>query len=123
MGSAALLTIRGLNMGGRLLEIRFVCGGGGRGIRTPGTVTRSVVFKTTAIDHSAIPPRFDFRRFLILHDRLSCDVGDGFGARIAGWHGSAFCPGAPRMRAQSYRNTTRYTNRSVRVALGDLEAF
>jgi hypothetical protein len=31
--------------------------GGGRGIRTPGTVSRSVVFKTTAIDHSAIPPR------------------------------------------------------------------
>jgi hypothetical protein len=30
--------------------------GGGRGIRTPGTVTGSVVFKTTAIDHSAIPP-------------------------------------------------------------------
>jgi hypothetical protein len=32
--------------------------GGGRGIRTPGTVAGSVVFKTTAIDHSAIPPRF-----------------------------------------------------------------
>ena len=31
--------------------------GGGRGIRTPGTVSGSVVFKTTAIDHSAIPPR------------------------------------------------------------------
>ena len=30
--------------------------GGGRGIRTPGTVARTVVFKTTAIDHSAIPP-------------------------------------------------------------------
>ena len=32
-------------------------GGGGRGIRTPGTLPGSVVFKTTAIDHSAIPPR------------------------------------------------------------------
>jgi hypothetical protein len=31
--------------------------GGGRGIRTPGTVSGAVVFKTTAIDHSAIPPR------------------------------------------------------------------
>jgi hypothetical protein len=31
--------------------------GGGRGIRTPGTLPGSVVFKTTAIDHSAIPPR------------------------------------------------------------------
>src|SRR5438270_9833604 len=30
--------------------------GGGRGIRTPGTVSGAVVFKTTAIDHSAIPP-------------------------------------------------------------------
>ena len=29
-------------------------------IRTPGTVTGSVVFKTTAIDHSAIPPRASF---------------------------------------------------------------
>jgi hypothetical protein len=41
---------------------------GGRGIRTPGTVTRSVVFKTTAIDHSAIPPRGNVRGFTILHD-------------------------------------------------------
>ncbi len=31
--------------------------GGERGIRTPGTLPGSVVFKTTAIDHSAIPPR------------------------------------------------------------------
>ena len=34
-------------------------GGGGRGIRTPGTLPGTVVFKTTAIDHSAIPPRRD----------------------------------------------------------------
>ena len=33
--------------------------GGGRGIRTPGTLPGTVVFKTTAIDHSAIPPRRD----------------------------------------------------------------
>ena len=37
-------------------------GGGGRGIRTPGTVSGSVVFKTTAIDHSAIPPHAHFIR-------------------------------------------------------------
>jgi hypothetical protein len=30
--------------------------GGGRGIRTPGTVPRTAVFKTAAIDRSAIPP-------------------------------------------------------------------
>jgi hypothetical protein len=29
---------------------------GGRGIRTPGTLPGTVGFKTTAIDHSAIPP-------------------------------------------------------------------
>src|SRR4030095_14311731 len=29
---------------------------GGRGIRTPGTVSRSTVFKTAAFNHSAIPP-------------------------------------------------------------------
>src|SRR6476646_1667144 len=34
--------------------------GGERGIRTPGTVSGSVVFKTTAIDHSAISPRWQF---------------------------------------------------------------
>ena len=32
--------------------------GGGGGIRTPGTLPGTVVFKTTAIDHSAIPPAF-----------------------------------------------------------------
>ena len=29
---------------------------GGRGIRTPGTVSRTTVFKTAAFNHSAIPP-------------------------------------------------------------------
>ncbi len=32
--------------------------GGGRGIRTPGTVSRTAVFKTAGINHSPIPPRF-----------------------------------------------------------------
>ena len=31
--------------------------GGGRGIRTPGTLSGSTVFKTAALNHSAIPPR------------------------------------------------------------------
>jgi hypothetical protein len=30
--------------------------GGGRGIRTPGTVSRTVVFKTTRFNRSRIPP-------------------------------------------------------------------
>jgi hypothetical protein len=29
---------------------------GGRGIRTPGPLARTTVFKTAAFDHSAIPP-------------------------------------------------------------------
>ncbi len=32
----------------------YICGE--RGIRTPGPLTRSTVFKTAAIDHSAISP-------------------------------------------------------------------
>jgi hypothetical protein len=35
--------------------------GGERGIRTPGTLPGTVVFKTTAIDHSAISPFIDRR--------------------------------------------------------------
>ena len=31
--------------------------GGGTGIRTPGTLARSLVFKTSAFNHSAIPPQ------------------------------------------------------------------
>ncbi len=32
--------------------------GGGRGIRTPETLTGLTVFKTAAFNHSAIPPLF-----------------------------------------------------------------
>ena len=39
--------------------------GGGRGIRTPGTLPGTVVFKTTALNRSAIPPRHDFSKFAI----------------------------------------------------------
>ena len=38
--------------------------GGGRGIRTPGTLTRSTVFKTAAFNHSAIPPALRVQRVL-----------------------------------------------------------
>lgn len=40
-------------------EYRWYSGfyvGGERGIRTPGPLTRSTVFKTAAFDHSAISP-------------------------------------------------------------------
>ena len=36
--------------------------GGERGIRTPGTLPGTAVFKTAAIDHSAISPLLDRRR-------------------------------------------------------------
>ena len=36
---------------------RATATGGGRGIRTPGTLSGSTVFKTAALNHSAIPPR------------------------------------------------------------------
>ena len=35
--------------------------GGGRGIRTPGTVSRTVVFKTTRFNRSRIPPQDIYR--------------------------------------------------------------
>ena len=34
----------------------YTVSGGGRGIRTPGDISATVVFKTTALDRSAIPP-------------------------------------------------------------------
>ncbi len=43
--------------GGLLKTLIINCpAGGGRGIRTPGTVPRTAVFKTAALNHSAIPP-------------------------------------------------------------------
>ena len=36
--------------------------GGGRGIRTPGTVSRTAIFKTAAFNRSAIPPHQDYTR-------------------------------------------------------------
>jgi hypothetical protein len=38
------------------VQLSFVIEHGGRGIRTPGTVSRPTVFKTAALNHSAIPP-------------------------------------------------------------------
>ena len=52
----------------QIINIKCVCfqhvvgeetvySGGGGGIRTPGTLARSTVFKTAAFNHSATPPR------------------------------------------------------------------
>ena len=53
--------------------------GGGRGIRTPGTLPGTAVFKTAAIDHSAIPPRRRCTRqtvhsFVIVLPESRCSV-------------------------------------------------
>src|SRR4051812_24633470 len=53
--------------------------GGERGIRTPGTLPGSVVFKTTAIDHSAISPRRQ-----LSHTQKTAEWRGGF---YAGEHG------------------------------------
>ena len=39
-------------------SLQFRLRGGGRGIRTPGTVSRTSVFKTDCFNHSHIPPLF-----------------------------------------------------------------
>jgi hypothetical protein len=41
-----------------MIDIKEVAGGGSR-IRTHEEVTPLTVFKTAAIDHSAIPPRYE----------------------------------------------------------------
>ena len=48
---------RGVTQAGSLRPTSQREVGGGRGIRTPGTLPGTAVFKTAAIDHSAIPPR------------------------------------------------------------------
>lgn len=49
----------GESVGGTVRPTRYATdqSGGGRGIRTPGGVTPTVVFKTTAFNRSAIPPQ------------------------------------------------------------------
>ena len=51
--------------------------GGGRGIRTPGDITATVVFKTTAFVLSAIPPGQDLpaiNRVSINLSQESCQI-------------------------------------------------
>src|SRR5437667_5654264 len=56
-----------------LLGSLVIVTGGGRGIRTPGTVSRTVVFKTTRFNRSRIPPSCKINK-LRLHNcaALSC---------------------------------------------------
>jgi hypothetical protein len=44
--------------------------GGGRGIRTPGTVSGTVVFKTTRFNRSRIPPHCSFNELKTLQHNL-----------------------------------------------------
>jgi hypothetical protein len=41
---------------GVAVSLRFRLAGGGRGIRTPGTLSGTAVFKTARFNHSRIPP-------------------------------------------------------------------
>src|SRR5882672_11833384 len=43
--------------------------GGGRGIRTPGTLSGTAVFKTACFNHSHIPPREDCSQFISTCER------------------------------------------------------
>jgi hypothetical protein len=53
---------------GPLVTVRVA--GGGRGIRTPGTVSGTVVFKTTRFNRSRIPPHCSFNELKILQHNL-----------------------------------------------------
>jgi hypothetical protein len=48
---------RAISRNNRRISLRFRLRGGGRGIRTPGTVSRTSVFKTDCFNRSHIPPR------------------------------------------------------------------
>ena len=67
--------------------------GGGGGIRTPGTVSGTAVFKTAALNHSATPPRSQFSGALP-------HLGSSLGARRL--NHSATPPGFQSRRASSF---------------------
>src|SRR4029450_4246726 len=46
---------------GRMVDGKVYKTGGGRGIRTPDTLSGTTVFKTAAINHSAIPPQAEIQ--------------------------------------------------------------
>ena len=56
------------------LSIGFEMFGGGRGIRTPGPLARTTVFKTAAFDHSAIPPGAKLVKFWIVEMKIEMVV-------------------------------------------------
>ena len=55
----------------------YVAYGGGRGIRTPGRLAPTTVFKTVAINHSAIPPQVFLARDRLGIKPLYHAVSDG----------------------------------------------
>jgi hypothetical protein len=52
-------------------RIRAFCAGGGRGIRTPVTLSGKAVFKTACFNHSHIPPRVACACSTSLYDDLN----------------------------------------------------
>src|SRR5881397_3856365 len=69
------------------VQLSIVINSGGRGIRTPGTVPRTAVFKTAGFNHSPIPPSPRIPELLpLLNHRLVQDGGVSFGGD--GWVGA-----------------------------------
>src|SRR4029453_17451103 len=63
-----MLANGGLTNRSRERSERSAKAGGGEGIRTPGTLPGTAVFKTAAIDHSATPPS-DTNSLRTVHSR------------------------------------------------------
>src|SRR6476646_7106654 len=85
---------------------------GGRGIRTPGTVPRTAVFKTAGINHSPIPPTSSLPlwagKFQILDAEMLASIrniiaeakGRGDGIRV-------FDPDGPDVRVAVHSDVIR----------------
>src|SRR5258708_35442079 len=85
----------------RKVSLRSRLHGGGRGIRTPGTVSRTAVFKTACFNHSHIPPRECEERTHCL--RLSLQQGirtqDEYPQALVPWRRELSKPGPGRSSA------------------------
>ena len=79
--------------------------GGGRGIRTPGRVPPSVVFKTTAFNRSAIPPQS--RQTSLAFPAVVRQDRPGF----RGWRARRICCRARRSRRRFHRRVPRIPTR------------
>jgi hypothetical protein len=94
--------------------------GGGRGIRTPGTVSRTSVFKTDCFNRSHIPPRLNR-----VYQALACLARSHRPARLVKPHSS--CASSHRCSSllhhhnvktvEAFRNTASGINSSHRLVM------